>query len=326
MRIILISGRGDSRAVEFGTGRLLAALVAGAGACALLVALNVPSLIRDAVAFVSPAVDDAIVRQWQMGLQTEQQALAALRDRARADSEATGRLLAQMEARLFRMEALGQRLVSAAAFDPEEFDFSTSPAVGGPAPEPVAAGFAGAGIQGAAPESGEIVLFDLRRDIEMLASRLRARESELGILESLLFDKDRIAALEIGGSPVRKGWISSPFGWRVDPITGNKALHAGVDFAGPMRSDVLSVASGVVTFAGVKAGYGQLVEISHGDGFLTRYGHHDELLVKVGDVVRKGEVIGLMGRTGRTTGSHLHFEVSKGGLAVDPARFLSQGG
>ena len=188
------------------------------------------------------------------------------------------------------------------------------------------AGFAGADLHSAAPDSGEIALFDLRRDIEMLASRLRARESELGILESLLFDKDRIAALEIGGSPVRKGWISSPFGWRVDPITGNKALHAGVDFAGPMRSDVLSVASGVVTFAGVKAGYGQLVEISHGDGFLTRYGHHDELLVKVGDVVRKGEVIGLMGRTGRTTGSHLHFEVSKGGLAVDPARFLSQGG
>ena len=117
--------------------------------------------------------------------------------------------------------------------------------------------------------------------------------------------------------------MSSPFGKRVDPISGKNAWHSGVDFAGRDGSDVIAVASGVVTFAGERSGYGKMVEISHANGYLTRYAHHKGLLVESGDVVKKGEVIGVMGSSGRSTGPHVHFEVLKHGRPVDPARYVS---
>jgi murein DD-endopeptidase MepM/ murein hydrolase activator NlpD len=118
--------------------------------------------------------------------------------------------------------------------------------------------------------------------------------------------------------------MSSGFGRRVDPITGRMAWHAGVDFAGTPGSDIVAVASGVVTFAGELHGYGRMIEVNHGGGYSTRYGHDDELLVVAGDVVKKGQVIGRMGSTGRSTGPHVHFEVLKDGHQVDPARYVAR--
>ena len=157
-----------------------------------------------------------------------------------------------------------------------------------------------------------------------LASGLRARESELEILESMLRNRDYQEARELAGRPVTWGWMSSPYGKRVDPFSGKLAWHAGVDFAGKDGSDVVAVASGVVTYAAKRYGYGLMVEVNHGDGYVTRYGHHAELLVKVGDIVKRGQPIGTMGSSGRSTGPHVHFEVLKGGRHVDPARYVAR--
>jgi murein DD-endopeptidase MepM/ murein hydrolase activator NlpD len=116
--------------------------------------------------------------------------------------------------------------------------------------------------------------------------------------------------------------MSSRFGHRIDPITRNRAWHNGVDFAGKEGADVIAVAAGVVVFAGQRSGYGKMIELNHGSGYSTRYGHHKDLVVKPGDIVRKGQVIGLMGSSGRSTGPHVHFEVFKHGRAVDPSTYI----
>jgi murein DD-endopeptidase MepM/ murein hydrolase activator NlpD len=124
------------------------------------------------------------------------------------------------------------------------------------------------------------------------------------------------------GRPITSGWLSSYFGIRTDPFTGKKERHKGLDFAGKLGSDVVAVASGVVTWAGRRYGYGNLVEINHGNGYSTRYGHNDKITVKVGDAVKKGQIIAKMGSTGRSTGPHVHFEVLHKGKQVDPMSYI----
>ena len=308
VRIILISGRGISRAFEFRANQVLAGLVGVGLLLGSLSMIQPTTLISQVTAMFSPELDAAIIIQWRESLDAENAELEVLRGKLSAENEAAGKLLAQMQARLMRMEALGQRVVTKSNLDAEEFDFESEPAVGGPV----------------AQQTEEFSSSDLDEQIAVLADRLRARDAELRILEGVLTDSDQLADLELTGSPVRRGWISSPFGWRVDPINGQKAFHAGVDFAGRRKSDVMAVAGGVVTFAGEKDGYGRMLEISHGNGLLTRYGHHEALMVEVGDVVRKGELIGLMGSSGRSTGSHLHFEVEHNGTPVDPNQYLKR--
>jgi murein DD-endopeptidase MepM/ murein hydrolase activator NlpD len=122
--------------------------------------------------------------------------------------------------------------------------------------------------------------------------------------------------------PVFGGWVSSPFGRRLDPFTGEPAVHQGLDFAGLDNSAILAAASGVVTWAGRQRGYGNLIEIDHGNGWVTRYGHNSYNLVTPGDYVKPGQTIALMGSTGRATGTHLHFEVLYHGRRQNPARFV----
>ena len=165
-------------------------------------------------------------------------------------------------------------------------------------------------------------LVDSHRRHVLAGRRAADREQQLEILESLLADRKLEEQSWLSGHPVEKGWISSHYGQRKDPFTGQRALHKGIDFAGKEGSDILAVAGGVVTYAGSRSGYGQLVEITHGDGFVTRYGHNKEIVVEPGDVVRKGESIALMGSSGRSTGAHVHFEVYKHGRLVDPATYI----
>jgi len=165
---------------------------------------------------------------------------------------------------------------------------------------------------------------ELQRKLDELAAGLKARESELEVLESMLRHRDFREAKELAGRPVIWGWMSSKFGQRMDPFSGESTWHAGVDFAGRDQSEVIAVAGGVVTHAAKRFGYGLMVEITHGDGYITRYGHHAALLVELGDVVRKGQVIGKMGSSGRSTGPHVHFEVLKNGRHVDPSRYVAR--
>jgi murein DD-endopeptidase MepM/ murein hydrolase activator NlpD len=119
--------------------------------------------------------------------------------------------------------------------------------------------------------------------------------------------------------------VTSPFGVRTDPILGTAALHSGMDFRAPIGMDAKVTAPGVVTKAGWNGGYGRMVEVDHGNGFATRYGHLSEIDVTVGEKLDAGAVIGKTGSSGRSTGPHLHYEVRHNGEAIDPLRFLTVG-
>jgi murein DD-endopeptidase MepM/ murein hydrolase activator NlpD len=253
-------------------------------------------------------LDSQVIAKWQSRLNGQSQELERIQSQSRVEMDAVGRRLAAMQARLLRIEALGERVAEVAQLDEGEFRFDEAPAVGGPESD--------VEVPQAGPE------FMLAADV--LAGQIKAREDELEVLASLLANQKFHEEVALAGRPIKLGWMSSGFGRRVDPITGRMAWHAGADFAGKPGSDVVAVASGVVTFAGEKSGYGRMIEINHGAGYITRYGHHDELLVAAGDVVKKGQVIGRMGSTGRSTGPHVHFEVLKDGHPVDPARYVAR--
>lgn len=213
-----------------------------------------------------------------------------------------------LQARLVRVEALGGRLADMADFS-DEFDFYTSPAVGGPDEQ----------------ELSDVTInpqTDTLQIISLLNKQLSQRENELGALESLLVDKQLSKEQYLAGKPVSAGWLSSHFGKRIDPFHGRVAWHKGIDFAGKEGADILAVASGVVVWSGDRYGFGQMVEINHGNGFVTRYAHNQQNRVMLGDVVSKGQVIAQMGSSGRSTGPHVHFEVLKQGEAVDPAQYI----
>ncbi len=213
----------------------------------------------------------------------------------------------QMNANVIRLDALGKRLTRMAKLDDGEFNFGSPPALGGDT------------VDGQPAQIPSLTAM-----VDDLQSQLSSREQQLGVLENLILTRELNKQVYPEGRPVQEGWISSYFGRRADPFTGFSAVHKGVDFAGPEGTVVSSVAAGLVTFSGERAGFGQMVEINHGNGLATRYCHNEKLLVKQGDMVRKGQDVSLMGSTGHSTGPHLHFEVLKNGSQVDPLRFIGE--
>jgi murein DD-endopeptidase MepM/ murein hydrolase activator NlpD len=215
--------------------------------------------------------------------------------------------LGNLQAHVIRLDALGERLTEMAELDPAEFDFSESPARGG-------------------PESGEAQPAtappDLESAMDELLDRLGDREQKLTLLEEFMLNRSLARRIEPSGRPVTEGWISSGFGYRNDPFTGKRDRHEGVDFAGRPGSDIVAVASGVVTWSGNRSGFGVMVELDHGNGYVTRYAHNKKNLVAVGDKVDRGQLIARMGSSGRSTGTHVHFEVLRDGKAVNPMGFI----
>ncbi|MFT6750476.1 MAG: murein DD-endopeptidase MepM/ murein hydrolase activator NlpD [Candidatus Azotimanducaceae bacterium] len=285
------------------------------GASGLLLGLTIASLLGfpAAVGYFSylQGIGEAgqtaeMFGKWREVLKDQDlQIKMASRD-ARENIEASALRLAKLQARIVRLDALGERLTSVAKLDEGEFDFSQPPALGGPALE----------------TGNEISPMSYLTQLRRLSADIEDREQQLGVLETLLTDQKIQNDVFLAGRPVKKGWMSSRFGKRNDPITGRQAWHNGVDFAGKDGADVVTVAAGVVVYAAPRNGYGKMVEINHGRGFSTRYGHHKDLLVKVGDIVKKGQIVGLMGSSGRSTGPHVHFEVFKNGRVVDPASYI----
>jgi murein DD-endopeptidase MepM/ murein hydrolase activator NlpD len=255
-------------------------------------------------AIVAP---DEQVNAWNAELARQKAEVARVRRAVEEQVDTLAIRVGQMNARLLRLDALGKRLTEVANLKRGEFDFDAPPAMGGPeipANEPIAV----------VPELNDL--------LERLSVSLDDRERQLGALESLILARELSRQIVPGGRPVFDGYVSSPFGYRADPITGRSAFHSGRDFAGPAGSQVLAVATGVVTYAGRDGNYGQLVEITHGNGYVTRYAHNQRVLVAVGETVQKGNPIALMGNTGRSTGTHLHFEVLRDGAPVNPLAFL----
>lgn len=239
-------------------------------------------------------------------LASQQEALVQGRTNAENQLAAYSLKLAEMQARVVRLDALGERITQIAGLDDGEFDFSRPPALGGPDEAPA---------ETSEPSGVE----SFYRELEL---QLADRERQLELLKIMMVDGQVKRESTVSGRPVAKGWMSSPYGLRRDPFRGNRAWHKGIDFAGREGSPVIAVAAGIVTRSGPLRGYGELVEIDHGDALVTRYGHNKENLVKVGDLVKKDQIIAHMGSTGRSTGPHVHFEVYKNGRHVDPASYV----
>ncbi|HEU4694106.1 MAG TPA: M23 family metallopeptidase [Vicinamibacterales bacterium] len=249
------------------------------------------------------------VVEWGAKLEEQRAQVLATRRELQDRLDAIASRVGQMNAHVIRLDALGRRLTDMAKLDKGEFDFDREPAVGGP--EGVMEG-----AVAAAPE--------LTAMLDDLANQIKDRERQLAVLESLISTRNLSRQIVPGGRPVTQGWISSYFGHRADPFTGRRAFHRGLDFAGPSGAEVVAVASGVVTYSKERFGYGKVVEINHGNGYVTRYAHNQRVLVAPGDTIQKGQPIALIGSTGRSTGPHLHFEVLKQGRAVDPMSFVKR--
>jgi murein DD-endopeptidase MepM/ murein hydrolase activator NlpD len=249
---------------------------------------------------------DSYVKSWQSELNEQQLAITQLRESAEARVKALTSRIGQMQGHITRINALGDKLVKMANLDENEFEFANPPALGGPG-------------ESAAEESEQDLL---ESAISRLGLELGYREYQLFVLEEVL--RSRILHEEVHptGRPVNRGWVSSYFGFRSNPFDGGREFHKGLDIAAKEGTEIMAVAGGVVTWADRRFGYGNLVEINHGNGYSTRYGHCSALLVKEGEAVKKGQAVALMGSTGRSTGPHVHFEVLKDGAQVNPLDFI----
>lgn len=246
---------------------------------------------------------------WSQVLSDQKRQIADLKQQLQERVDAMAVRLGAMNAHVIRLDALGKRLTEMADIDNREFDFDSDPPAGGPESD-------GEGVSAEIP--------DLTALIDRLDKRVELRDSQLSALENVILARDLKKQIHPEGRPVTEGFISSYFGEREDPFTGREEYHKGVDFAGSAGADVVAVAAGVVTWAGERSGYGTLVEINHGDGYVTRYAHNERTLVRVGDTVKRGEKIALMGSTGHSTGPHVHFEVLRNGRQVNPLSFVGK--
>ena len=242
-------------------------------------------------------------------LAEQKKQIADLRQQLQLRVDAMAMRLGEMNAHVIRLDALGKRLTEMADIDSREFNFDRDPPSGGPEAD-------GEGASAQIP--------DLSAQLSQLEQRVDLRESQLTALENVILARELKKEIHPEGRPVANGFISSYFGERSDPFDGRDAFHKGVDFAGSVGSRVVAVATGVVTWVGERSGYGKLIEINHGDGYVTRYAHNERTLVSVGQTVKRGEPVALMGSTGRSTGPHVHFEVLRNGRQVDPLSFIGR--
>lgn len=247
------------------------------------------------------------ISMWKDSLHQQRLELDSLRQESDASVDALSSRLGLLQAHVNRIDALGQKLIHMAKIDKGEFDFDQTPALGGPE----------TALQSTLDTS------ELHKALDQLAANLKNRENQLTVLEDLLLSNNILKEVQPSGRPITKGWLSSYYGMRNHPISGKKEMHKGIDFAGKMGGEVIAVAKGVVTFAGSRYGYGQVIDINHGNGYTTRYGHNSRLLVSVGDTVEKGFQIAEIGSSGRSTGPHVHFEVLKDGRHVNPMKFIN---
>lgn len=244
------------------------------------------------------------VRHYARELALQERAIEQAKQEAATHLNALARRMGQLQAQVLRLNALGGRLTRMAGLDPREFNFDADVAQGGPE---------GTSVGG---------MIEVTAGLKRLSEEAKASEARLKALETLLLDRRLSDAVTPGGWPAEGGFVSSGFGHRADPFTGQVAFHEGVDIASRLGSPIRAMADGVVSFAGERPQYGRTVELTHSSGLVTRYAHTLAIHVKVGDKVHRGDTIALVGSTGRSTGPHLHVEVLKDGHQVNPAKYL----
>jgi len=304
MHIILVPGKNNGRGKAVSvSGRHLAVVIA-------IGVLMLPAVIGVTAYRIIEMRDrqygDPAVVAYREELVQSRVVLARAREDAVRHLNALALKLGSMQAQVLRLNALGSRLMRMAGLDAREFNFDAAPAMGGP--ERAIA------VNANSP--------DLMRGMGVLGLELDRSQARLTALESLLLDRKLDAAITPSAWPVDGSWISSGFGVRMDPFTGHQSIHEGVDIAARFGNPIYATGDGIVTWAGDKTGYGGMVEVTHESGLATRYAHASAVLVKEGDIVKKGQEIARVGTTGRSTGPHLHFEVLRNGQPVNPAPYL----
>lgn len=302
--IILNRGSRAARCLDFGSGQ---GWFAGLAVAAVVAVSAAGGYILGGAGESVPQLDE--LRDLRVDLQLQREELQAMRDSADEHIDALALRMGELNAHVIRLNALGTRLTGMADLEDGEFDFANAPALGGPADD-----------ADLPDEAGQLP--NLLFNIDSLEATLDNQIQQLTALEGLMLDRKLSDRAHPRGRPVKKGWLSSYFGKRADPMTGKSSWHKGVDFAGKRGDAVIAVSDGVVSYSGDRFGYGNLVEIRHGNGYVTRYAHNQENLVAVGDVVSQGQEIALIGSTGRSTGPHVHFEVHRNGQPVDPAKYI----
>jgi murein DD-endopeptidase MepM/ murein hydrolase activator NlpD len=301
MNIILVSGKlAKARTITLGMPQVsLLGLGLAITVIALAAALNY-LMLRVAADFKIPYLQTMLLSAQQEQHERTQSYL-------RENLNAMAVRLGQMQAQLVRLDTLGERLAKLAGFKPQELVFNELPGRGGAV---------------SALPSHDLSLGDFTRQLDALTRQVEDRGDKLGILESLFtFDSAKKKLLPTM-LPVEGGWYSSNYGWRIDPFTGQRAFHEGIDVIAEQGATIRAAAGGVVVYSEFHPQYGNMIEIDHGNDLVSRYAHASKRTVKVGDVVLRGVKIGEVGRTGRATGSHLHFEVRQRGAPANPAQFL----
>ena len=245
---------------------------------------------------------------WTQEIEAQQILVDQAQENAEKNLDALATRLSKLQAHILRLDALGSRLAAMADIEDISFDLESTPGIGGPKPDRTL---------------DTMQVNDFLAELAELDLKINDRSEKLSAMESMLIDRTLHSQTMPVGKPTNEGWLSSLFGKRNDPITGKVEFHEGVDYAGRIGSPIISVASGIVTWSGVRYGYGNMVEINHGNGYLTRYAHNQKNLVVVGQKVEKGQKIALMGASGRATGSHVHFEVVLNGKPVNPRKLRS---
>lgn len=301
MNIILVSGKlTRARTLTLTVPHLVL------GTAATLLALLVLafglqySMLRYAASLNSPLLNTLVLSAQQ---EQNEKTQSYLRDNLNAMAAKLG----QMQAQLLRLDTLGERLAKTAGFKPQEFMFDQVPGQGGAV---------------STLPTYDLSLGDLNRQVDLLTRQMDDRTEKLGILDSLMIVDSAKKKLLPSVLPVEGGWYSSNFGWRIDPFNGVRAFHEGMDFMAEVGTLARAAAGGVVIYSDFHPQYGNMIEIDHGNGLVTRYAHLSKRLAKIGDVVMSSGKIGTVGNTGRSTGPHLHFEVRQNGAALNPVRFF----
>jgi murein DD-endopeptidase MepM/ murein hydrolase activator NlpD len=239
-------------------------------------------------------------------LGSQQAQLAAAHRESQREINALAARLGELQAEANRLNALGERLTRIGQLQDGEFNFEKPVGVGGTGPV------------------RDISAPELREGLDTLNRQFADSGEQLSVLESMLFNRQLDMNSVPSREPIKDSYITSGFGRRVDPIVGGSQFHKGIDFEADVGDPVLAVADGVVSYSGARSGYGNVIEIDHGNGYVTRYAHNSRLERHVGELVRAGQEVAKAGSTGRSTGAHVHLEVWKNGQAVNPRNFLSQ--
>ena len=303
MNIILVSNRlAKTRSITLGGWQLLSMLLLLSGSVWIAAFALQYTLVRFAPEGLNDGVR-ALLSKIHSDERQKQQSYV------HSSLDAMAARVGQMQAQMQRLDALGARLAKLTGMKPEEFRFDQPPAQGGPL---------------VALPAQEMSVNSLEQQLNRLTQTVNDRSDKLLALETMLLQNQLSRKLLPSIPPVNEGFYSSNFGWRLDPFTGSNAMHEGVDFMANAGTAIRASAGGVVAYASLHSQYGNMVEIDHGNDIVTRYAHASRLLVKVGQVVRRGEKVAEVGSTGRSTGNHLHFEVRYKGIAQNPVRFLQK--